>query len=351
MSVLETEPAAMPAETGEAPEPVAAEQEATGNGAAEAVAREPKSEENEEVEASPLPDGPARRRRAPPYTRSFRGFLEQLGENTAEFDTFRRGYWSTFKPADAFEDDLVDDLVENRWKVRRLTRTHQAKLVEIRRRKELQRERRLASEGREEGGAAAKWLMTTEGLTGLPDSKYKFEHTTLFLRGLRATVESEGFTEWGAGCLRVIFGENPGLCASDVVREYKAGMKADEDGDEEAQQLALRSFLSALDLEIVAYQKLHALYREGAIEIPEATRDAQMLLDEKDLDNMLRQERLLELEYQLKLEQLSAWRRGKGAGVLDFDSAPGSASRRLAAGGGSVARRPGRPPSLAGAKP
>jgi len=40
-----------------------------------------------------------------------------------------------------------------------------------------------------------------------------------------------------------------------------------------------------------------ALYREGTIEISEATRVAELLPAEKDLDSILRQERMLELEY------------------------------------------------------
>jgi len=41
------------------------------------------------------------------------------------------------------------------------------------------------------------------------------------------------------------------------------------------------------------------------------------LLDEKDLDEILQQERMLELEYQLKLEQWSAWQSERAP---DFDS-------------------------------
>ncbi|MGO9271329.1 MAG: hypothetical protein ACLQOO_13905 [Terriglobia bacterium] len=40
---------------------------------------------------------------------------------------------------------------------------------------------------------------------------------------------------------------------------------------------------------------------------------------------ILRQKRMLELEYQLNLEHWSAWRRGKATGVQEFDSASGGA--------------------------
>ncbi len=123
----------------------------------------------------------------------------------------------------------------------------------------------------------------------------------------------QSFSEWGKGCLRVIFGEHRGLSASDLVLDYKAGIKKEAEGDEEAKQAARRQFV-ALGEEIKACQKLEALHREGAIAIPEATRDAELLLDEKNPTNLLRQERMLELQCQLKPEQWSAWRRGKQGG-------------------------------------
>src|SRR5271157_128546 len=326
MSAMEAEPAAATAET----TPVeAAETGARNNG-------EPETNSS-----------PTRKRRPAPYTRSFRGFLEQLGENPREFDQRRRKLWDAFNPEDGFEEDLVEDMVENRWKLGRLTRTHQAKLVEIRRRTELKRQHRLASESRALNGMAEKWLQTQEGFTSLPDSKYKFERTIVFLRGLRATVEMEGFTELGSKCLRVVFGEHPGLSASELVMAYKAGIKTEAEGDEESQQAARRSFLTALTEEIAAYQKLEALYREGAIEIPEATRDAELLPTDNDLDKILRQERMLELEYQLKLEQWSGWRRGKATGVPEFDSGRRGAGQ-LAVGRGSLGGSTERPPSMGG---
>ncbi|HMD97136.1 MAG TPA: hypothetical protein VKM93_07390 [Terriglobia bacterium] len=56
---------------------------------------------------------------------------------------------------------------------------------------------------------------------------------------------------------------------------------------------------------------------------------------------MLWQERMLELEYQLKLEQLSPRRRAKATGVTDFNPAPVAALDQLAAGCGSAGATPG----------
>ncbi|MGO9270818.1 MAG: hypothetical protein ACLQOO_11290, partial [Terriglobia bacterium] len=127
MSAIESEPAAVTAD-------------ATG-----AESTESRAPENGEREGN---SSPTRKRRPAPYTRSFRGFLEQLGEDPREFDQRRRKLWDAFQPEDGFEEGLVEDMVENRWKLDRLTRTSQAKLVEIRRRTEVKRQQRLASEGR-----------------------------------------------------------------------------------------------------------------------------------------------------------------------------------------------------------
>jgi len=86
MSAIESETAAATAET-------------TGVDARESSARE-----NGERETN---SSPARKRRPAPYTSSFRGFLEQLGENPREFDQRRRKLWDAFQPEDGFEEGLV----------------------------------------------------------------------------------------------------------------------------------------------------------------------------------------------------------------------------------------------------
>ena len=206
--------------------------------------------------------------RRPPYTRDFREFVEQLGEERSDFDQFRRGLWETFEPSDAFEVDLLEDMVENRWELRRVKRTRQAKLVEIRRRKEVKRQEHLASQGRGVAGKAHLFIMKEQGVSSLPDSEFKFERTILFLTALRARVELEGFTEWGLQCLTVVFGEKTGLFSSELVLGYDAGRKAEEQGDEEARDRARRSFLVALEEEIAAYGSCRRFTGKGQSRFP-----------------------------------------------------------------------------------
>jgi len=177
------------------------------------------------------------------YSRAYRGFLEHLGESRTEFDSLRKDLFHDYQPEDRVEAEFVEDMVERRWEHQRLMRSYSSKLVAIRRHAEVERQRRLASEGRGGAGTALKLYMHQSGVTALPDSKYKFERTILFLIALRARVELDGFTEWGSQCLRVLYGENPSLASNELMMAYESGQKTEAEGDEAAQQAARRSFL------------------------------------------------------------------------------------------------------------
>jgi len=122
---------------------------------------------------------------------------------------------------------------------------------------------------------------------------------------------------------------------------FDAGMKRRRKRIIRAQALARRSFLTALAEEIAAYHKLEALYREGAITIPKATRDAELLPTERGLDRILRQERMVELGCQSSWSSWSAWRRGKAAGVAEI-RLRATWGRPIGDGARSVGRPKGR---------
>jgi len=196
--------------------------------------------------------------------------------------------------------------------------------------------------------------MRQQGVTALPDSKYKFERAIIFLIALRAGVELDGFTEWGSQCLRVLYGESPSLAANELVMAYEGGRKTEAGGDEAAQQAARRSFLIYIAEEIEAYQKLQSLYREQEIEIPAVTRDAGLLLEKKELKNFLRAKKRLEMELQLKLEQWAAWRRYKrerqAIDVPAGELVSGEASTPTTKPSPVAKRRGGRPRKQGGLK-
>jgi len=59
------------------------------------------SQPREPEGAESKPNSSANRLRRAPYTRVFRGFLEELGESPREFDVFRHKLWDDFNPEGA----------------------------------------------------------------------------------------------------------------------------------------------------------------------------------------------------------------------------------------------------------
>jgi len=283
------------------------------------------------------------------YARAFRGFLAHLGENRKEFDRLRLDLFHDYEPADRVEAEFVEDMVEKRWELQRLMRFYSSKLVAVRRQTEVERQRRLATEVREVEGSVLKSYMFEHGVASLPDSKYKFERTVIYLIALRAEVEQKGFTEWGTGGLRLLFGESPSLAATELVFDYETGRKAEAEGNESERQAARQSFLSHASNEIESYRKMYALYREKEIEIPADTRDAGLLPDRKELKNFLRAQRSLELDLQLLQEQFAAWRQYKRE-TQAIDIPVGELSAGDAATPPLEKRGPGRPKGRRGPK-
>jgi len=89
--------------------------------------------------------------------------------------------------------------------------------------------------------------------------------------------------------------------------------------------------------EIESYQHLESLYRETKLELSEAQLDAALIPSKEEAENFLRQERAIEAELQLKLQQLYDWRREKRqADSIDVTPSDG--------GENGDGRRPGKQP-------
>ena len=84
------------------------------------------------------------------------------------------------------------------------------------------------------------------------------------MKALAAEVEVDGFTELGAGCLRVLYGPQPGLAKQAfLIDEYKS-LKADANRSEAEEQYLRQQFLDKLKEEEENFQTLrHCLRVEG----------------------------------------------------------------------------------------
>lgn len=244
------------------------------------------------------------------YSRIFRPYLEQIGEVREGFKRLRQGLLEAFQPSDAFERGLVEEMAELRWRRQRLVRAQQGLMVERQRSMESDRERRRNLEGKGAAGGAEKLLMATEGVASLPDSTYKFGLLLGFLRDVRARVELNGFDEEALKSLRFVYGPHPGFWADALISECEDQLEHLRQRDDAARETARASFLTSLKSEIESFEKLEALHRE-TLEISQPAQDATFLPGKKELKNLLRMERAIELTFQLKLDQWFNWRRAK----------------------------------------
>lgn len=119
--------------------------------------------------------------------------MKELGENPADFKRLRDSLWRAFEPCDAFEEMLVEDMVELRWRRRRLLRAEAGILASKKRKFEIDHEWYLASRGKGAKGALESVLVGDFGLSGLADSPSKYSQILVSLKGLRVLVQMEGF--------------------------------------------------------------------------------------------------------------------------------------------------------------
>ena len=110
---------------------------------------------------------------------------------------------------DEVEGLLVRDMAEIRWRLKRLLRAESACLAWQRRKLENEQRRKVAGEGLGMDAAFEQMVSQKAGYSALPESEDKYELILFVLRSARTEVEVDGFTELGAGCLRVLYGPQP----------------------------------------------------------------------------------------------------------------------------------------------
>ena len=136
-------------------------------------------------------------------------WTEELDEEAADYQRFCQRYRDTFQVRDEVEGLLVRDMAEIRWRLKRLLRAESACLAWQRRKLENEQRRKVAGEGLGMDAAFEQMVSQKAGYSALPESEGKFELILFVLRSARTEVEVDGFTELGAGCLRVLYGPQP----------------------------------------------------------------------------------------------------------------------------------------------
>jgi len=233
--------------------------------------------------------------------------MREHGEDPAKYEKLCESLWRVFQPRDGFEQMLVEDMAEIRWRRRRVIRAKAGILVVKNRQFEEQEERYVDGRG--------KWEV---GLSGLPPSIPIFIKIISYLWTVKDSIESEGFKEDKLIYLTVVYGHecvNPGRNLTDLFKRGCQEVQEAKDGTGTAAgeaQETRRVFLDALEKEMGSLEKRAELLYARQLEAIDPLRDSRLLPSQEDLDKIVRYETSLERQFERKVQQLVAWRRVKG---------------------------------------
>jgi len=241
--------------------------------------------------------------------------MKELGEDPAEFEQLRESLRHALCPQDGFEQMLVEDMAEIRWRRQRLMRAEAGILASKRREFEIEREWKVANYGKGLAGVANDMLSKDMGLAALHPSDENLNQITECLEVLEHLVETEGFRDEDAWMLKAVYGEKPsytGRYLTGMFNRSREGAKDENGKDSGEVEGTRRVFLETLNREITSFRKLAELHHAKEVEVTEPLVDSQLIPTQEDLKKIMDYESALERQFERKLQQLVAWRRAKG---------------------------------------
>ena len=241
--------------------------------------------------------------------------MKELGEDPAAFEQLSESLRKALCPQDGFEQMLVEDMAEIRWRRQRLMRAEAGILATQRREFEIEREWKVAHYGKGFSGAANDVLLADMGLAALRPSSENFAEILDFLEVLKDSVETEGFREGDSRMLTVVYGKTPSYMGRRLTGLFNRGREGakDESGKDCGEgERSRRVFLETLGREIASFRKLAELHYAKDVEVTEPLMDSHLIASQEDLRKIIDYEAALERQFERKLQQLVAWRRAKG---------------------------------------
>lgn len=230
--------------------------------------------------------------------------MKALGEDPNAFKELRQALHDAFSPEDHFEEILVADMAEIRWRRRRLLRAESAILASQRQEWRIQRAWKKAS---------VEMPSPSMGLTSLGPSAENIAQILGYLETVEDRVSSEGFDDEASNMLQSVYGTKPshaGASLRDLFDRAPKWVRGDPVRHSEKIEPFRRSFLEMLAREIAFYRKLSDLY-EGSDGSGSTPTEAHLILSQGDLARVMSCEAALERQFERKLQQLVAWRRSK----------------------------------------
>jgi len=267
--------------------------------------------------------------------------MQELGEDPAEYAQLREGMLESLAPQDALEEALAVEMVDSLWRKRRLRRGEAGQQAEQRRTLKLERQHKLASEGKNAGAAFQTKLAAEMGIVGLRDSNFKLEYTILLLRDVAAAAQLGEFSAPLLQALQMLYGPRPTVTAGTLISFYQNCVMAAVGGKpvDEAVADEVRRTLKA---EIQCFETLKQLYYSMEISVPPSLLDSRLLLSNKDSKKLNRYEMTIAHQFYNALDRFMEYRRyrltlGGGAepALVDVEASSDGAGSQPATGGDS----------------
>jgi len=147
---------------------------------------------------------------------------EELDEKAADYQRFCQRYGEALQARDDFEALLGADMARTQWRLERLLHAEAAGLAWQRAKFENEHRRKEVGEGMGLRSGFEQSTSHQAGYAALPESEGKYELILFLLSNLVIEAQTDGYTEIGAKCLRVLYGPHPGLAKQTfLVDEYK----------------------------------------------------------------------------------------------------------------------------------
>ena len=234
--------------------------------------------------------------------------MEALGEFPGDFDETYRALAAAMDPRDGWEAAWVQDIAILRWRLERLQRTEIASMAAQRRRLNGVR-RRAASPATGSAGLELRNMVGMLGFTGIADCAVKFKEVLEYFNLIRELIQEQMFDEDINPYLALLFGKTPGPQAAMLKARYETLAKHWKEQHFDAVEECRKPLLADVDAEIQHYKKLEAAYKAEHLEADQVQQDAELLLPQADLANIIHYETHLEDQLERKLRQFYARRR------------------------------------------
>ena len=271
--------------------------------------------------------------------------MRELGEDPAEYTALREEVLKSLAPQDAMERALGEQMVNLLWRQRRLHRGEAGQQAEQRRTLKLQRQHKLASEGRRGAAFLETKLAAHLGFVALRDSSFKFELILLYLRDVAAAAHLGEFSADLLGALRMIYGSQSMPMATMIGFYERCAETTAKGGAVDA--AVAGEVRSKLKEEIECFETLKQIYYSTHINVPASLLDSRLLLSNKDSKKLNRYDITLARQFHDALHQFMEYRRFRltlgGTGeqaLISVEASPsGQASPAASADEGSCAAK------------